>query len=92
MAKKDAAKKTQSPKKSAAPKAGKPRTTAVRNSAVPKASKAAKAIPAAAAAVAVTGMPTYEQIAKRAYEIYATGAPGSETDHWHQAERELRGV
>ena len=35
---------------------------------------------------------TADQIAKRAYEIYRSGAPGTQTDHWLQAERELKGT
>jgi hypothetical protein len=35
---------------------------------------------------------TQEAIAKRAYEIFASGNGGSETDNWHRAERELRGA
>ena len=34
---------------------------------------------------------TEDQIARRAYEIYASGNGGSETDNWFRAERELRG-
>ena len=33
---------------------------------------------------------TYEMIAKRAYEIYASGKGGSQLDNWFRAERELR--
>ena len=86
------AKKTSpKPKSETAPKAAAatpPRAAVARIAAAPKA-KAAKATSAAAIAD-VTGTPTFEQIAKRAYELYITGAPGSEADHWHQAERELR--
>ncbi len=35
---------------------------------------------------------THEAIAKRAYEIYASGTGGSEHDNWTRAERELRGA
>jgi len=35
---------------------------------------------------------TQDQIARRAYEIYLSGTGGSESDNWHRAERELRGV
>ena len=55
--------------------------TDVRNSAIPKIAKAA-----------APKVVTYDQIAKRAYEIYRSGAGGSETDNWHRAERELRGL
>ena len=34
---------------------------------------------------------THDAISKRAYEIHLSGKGGSETDNWHQAERELRG-
>jgi hypothetical protein len=64
----------------AAPKAV---STPVRNSAIPK---------AAAATARKPIVVTQDQIAKRAYEIYLSGTGGSETDNWHRAERELRGV
>ncbi len=35
-------------------------------------------------------VPSYEQIAQRAYELWQKGTPGSEFDHWLLAERELR--
>jgi len=50
--------------------------TPVRNTAVPKVAR--KEI-------------THEMIAKRAYEIWASGTGGSEHDNWVRAERELRG-
>lgn len=31
-------------------------------------------------------------VAERAYYIFTSGAPGSQMDHWLQAERELRGM
>jgi len=34
---------------------------------------------------------TREQIAKRAFEIYASGKGGSQVDNWLRAERELKG-
>lgn len=34
---------------------------------------------------------THEMIAKRAYEIYASGQGGSAEDNWRRAETELRG-
>ncbi|MGB7160218.1 MAG: hypothetical protein WBD40_19275 [Tepidisphaeraceae bacterium] len=55
--------------------------TEVRNTAIPKLKPARKA-------KAVTR----EQIAVRAFEIYASGASGDETDNWLRAERELRGI
>jgi Protein of unknown function (DUF2934) len=36
--------------------------------------------------------PEPEQIAKRAHEIYESGAQGDELEHWLQAERELVGA
>jgi hypothetical protein len=33
---------------------------------------------------------THEMIAKRAYEIFASGRGGSQDENWHRAERELR--
>jgi hypothetical protein len=39
-----------------------------------------------------TGVPSHEQIANRAYFIWVSeGYPeGHDTDHWHQAEEQLR--
>lgn len=53
-------------------------TTSVRNSAIPRA-----VAPAAA-------VPTHDQIAQRAYDIYASGQGGSDYDNWCRAECELR--
>jgi len=56
-------------------------STPVRNSAIPK--------PAAVTArkpIEITG----EMIAKRAFEIHASGKGGSELDNWFAAERQLR--
>jgi hypothetical protein len=79
MAKKSASKKAE-------PIAARPArpisSTPVRQTPIPKAVKSANGGGIAA--------PTSDQIAKRAYELYASGAPGSEADHWFQAERELR--
>jgi hypothetical protein len=36
--------------------------------------------------------PEPDEIAKRAYEIYESGAEGDELGHWLQAERELAGA
>jgi hypothetical protein len=60
-------------------------STPVRNTPVPK-------IGASVAAKPVTQKReiTHADIAKRAYEIWASGRGGSETDNWHRAERELR--
>ena len=56
-----------------------PVSSPVRNSPVPKAQGAPKAI-------------THEMIAKRAYEISQSPQCGSEYDNWVRAERELRGA
>jgi hypothetical protein len=72
--------KTEAPKVAPAKKT----STPVRNTAIPKTTKS---VAAAAAAIVE---PTYDQIAKRAYEIYASGTGGSESDNWLRAERELR--
>jgi hypothetical protein len=56
-----------------------PITTPIRNSAIPKVATPAKK------------EVTQDQIAKRAYEIYASGKGGSELENWCRAERELRG-
>jgi hypothetical protein len=66
----------------AAPAKVAPVSTPVRNTAVPKAASR----PAARKEV------TYNDIAKRAYEIYCSGTGGSEADNWYRAERELRGL
>jgi hypothetical protein len=57
-----------------------PASTPVRNSAIPKAQPATSKVI------------THEMIAKRAYEISKSPQCGSETDNWHRAERELRGL
>jgi cytochrome c5 len=88
MAKKEPAKKPAAAAK-AAPKSTKASTTTVRNTAVPKAPKAKSAVAVAASTTAATIAPTYDQICKRAYELYTAGTPGTEADHWFQAEREL---
>ena len=72
-------KKSAPPAKAVASKAVS--STPVRNSPVPKV--AAK--PAAKREI------THADIAKRAFEIWASGKGGSESDNWHRAERELRG-
>jgi hypothetical protein len=56
--------------------------TEARNTAIPKLKPAKKL-----AALELT----QDQIARRAYEIYASGNGGSDTDNWFRAERELRG-
>ena len=64
--------------------------TEVRNSPVPKA--AAPAAPKPAAAAAAAKVITHVLIARRAYEIWASGKGGSDFENWTRAERELRGV
>jgi hypothetical protein len=64
-------------------------TTTVRNSPVPKPAKAATA---PSPAVAAKREITQADIAKRAYEIWASGQGGSEMENWLRAERELRGI
>jgi hypothetical protein len=41
---------------------------------------------------AETKTPEPDEIAKRAYELYESGADGGEMEHWLQAERELAGA
>ena len=36
-----------------------------------------------------TAAPEADEIARRAYELYESGADGDELEHWLQAEREL---
>ena len=63
-------------------------STPVRRTSTPRARAAASATVAAPANRVVTDA----DIAKRAYELFCSGAPGGELDHWLQAERELRGA
>jgi Protein of unknown function (DUF2934) len=53
-----------------------PATTVSRNTAIPRTTKREV---------------TYDMIAKRAFEIFASGKGGSQVDNWLRAERELRG-
>ena len=55
-------------------------TGPARNTSIPKSAPAAKR------------MVTHEAIAKRAYEIYASGRGGSAVDNWLRAEAELKSV
>ncbi len=64
-------------RKTIAPK--KKTSTPVRNSAIPKVKPIAKPMEI-----------TSELIAKKAFEIFASGKGGSELDNWFAAERELR--
>ena len=59
-------------------------STPVRNTPIPKV--------AAAVAAPAPKQITREQIAVRAFEIFASGTGGSESDNWFRAERELRGL
>jgi hypothetical protein len=73
------------------PAASKPiARTEVRNSPLPKAAVPAAA-PAAKPGVAAKAI-THDLIARRAYEIWASGNGGSDFENWTRAERELRGV
>jgi Protein of unknown function (DUF2934) len=59
------------------------KTTAQRNTPIPKAT--ASAAPARKAI-------THEMVAKRAYEIFVGGTGGDEMHNWLRAERELRAL
>lgn len=73
-------KSTSAAPKARTAKAAKPTSsTEVRNTAIPK--------PIAAVQKAAL---THDMIARRAYEIYASGQGGSDYDNWCRAERELR--
>ena len=83
MAKKSTLGKSAAPAVSKAPAGKVIARTEVRNSPIPKV--AAVAAPAAKPV-------TQDLIARRAYEIWASGQGGSEMENWLRAERELRGV
>lgn len=68
-------------KKATPPAKGKSFSTPVRNSAIPK---------SAGTAAKKSFEIAHDQIARRAYEIYASGSGGSSSDNWLRAERELR--
>ena len=68
-------------KKITAPKKIAKTTTPVRNSAIPKVKTVSIGKP-----MEITG----DMIAKKAFEIFASGKGGSELDNWFAAERELR--
>ena len=62
------------------------KVTAVRNTSIPpKTSGSSSTMSTANRAI------TQEAIARRAYEIYASGKGGSQLDNWLRAEKELRG-
>ena len=78
--------------KPVAEKKAKPVVAAKTEAAVPVPSKAPATAPAPVAVASVQVEPTFDQIARRAYKIYAGRgmAPGRENEDWAQAERELR--
>jgi hypothetical protein len=57
--------------------------TEVRNTAIPKLKPAKRPVDV---------IVSHDDIARRAYEIHASGNGGSDTDNWFRAERELRGI
>jgi hypothetical protein len=59
---------------------GKPVTTAVRNTPIPK------------IAAPIQREATHEMISRRAYEIHLSGFGGDPMHNWLRAERELRGT
>lgn len=60
----------------------------VRNSPAPR-----NAAPAARAAAAPARRePSFDEISRRAYDLWQSGRGGSQDDIWFQAERELRGA
>lgn len=58
--------------------------TAVRNTGAPRAASITRIVEPKEI--------TFDMIAKRAYEIHASGFGGSQDDNWFRAERELRGA
>lgn len=74
--------------KKASSSTSKSTSTPVRRTTAPR-SRSTVPTPAPAAASRVV---TEADIAKRAYELFCSGAPGGQLDHWLQAERELRGT
>ena len=78
-----AGKKIMSSKKVSAPAVS---TTPVRNTSLPPRQSTMPSSPQK------KSPPTYEQIAKRAYEIWKSGKGGSQDENWFRAERELKGI
>jgi len=77
------------------PQMAPPRPTAAKTPPPPpRAAAPQSAAPASAAAArpAATKQVTHDLIARRAYEIWASGQGGSEMENWIRAERELRGI
>lgn len=68
--------------------ASKSNSTPVRRTSTPRTRTAAPSTAPVSAARPVTEA----DIAKRAYELFCSGMPGGQLDHWLQAERELRGA
>jgi len=66
-----------------APAAAVASKSAVRNTGVPRATPIARIVEPKEI--------TFDMIARRAYEIHASGTGGSQDDNWLRAERELRG-
>jgi hypothetical protein len=71
-------KKTTYSSSSRTPSKSTPASTVSRNSPIPRPGAMKREV-------------SYEQIAKRAFEIYASGKGGSQVDNWLRAERELKG-
>ena len=78
-----------------------PQTTAPKSSTTPPPPPASRgATPQSASPAARSSRPTaaaakpvtHELIARRAYEIWASGQGGTEMENWIRAERELRGM
>src|SRR3954452_10908471 len=70
-------------------------STPVRNSAIPRTATPTSSARGngsfgSSATTTANRTITHEMIAKRAYEIYASGKGGSPHDNWVRAERELR--
>ena len=72
------------PRPTTAPSPSAPAQQQSRPAATPQSAKPAPAAPAKPV--------TQELIARRAYEIWASGQGGSEMENWVRAERELRGM
>ena len=77
---------TPAPAKAAASGTPAPIKTEVRNTPIPKVASAKITVNPAGKQV------SYDQIARKAYEIWQSGSGGSEFDNWIRAERELRGL
>ena len=69
-----------------------PRPAAAKTAPPRAAGPQAAATSSAAAARPAGKQVTHELIARRAYEIWASGQGGTEMENWIRAERELRGM